>query len=114
MLTTHRRENFGAVMSGHLQALRRFVDSHEDIALVFPVHLNPAVREVAHTILEGNPRIRLIPPLYPAGTAHLRRRCRRDQGALRGIDLLIQEGMQAEVLILPDAVAQQVARGAAA
>jgi UDP-N-acetylglucosamine 2-epimerase (non-hydrolysing) len=66
VLTTHRRENFGQVMRGHLQALRRFVDRHADVALVFPVHANPAVREVAASVLGGNPRIRLIAPLnYP-------------------------------------------------
>lgn len=66
VLTTHRRENFGAVMHDHLATLRRFVDTHPDTALVFPVHSNPAVREVAYAVLDGNPRIRLISPLdYP-------------------------------------------------
>jgi UDP-N-acetylglucosamine 2-epimerase len=66
VLTTHRRENFGAVMRDHLVTLRRFVDTHPDTALVFPVHANPAVREVAYAVLDGNPRIRLIAPLdYP-------------------------------------------------
>lgn len=66
VLTTHRRENFGAVMRDHLVTLRRFIDSHADTALIFPVHANPAVREVAYDVLDGNPRIRLIAPLdYP-------------------------------------------------
>lgn len=66
VLTTHRRENFGAVMRDHLVTLRRFIDTHDDTALVFPVHANPAVREVAYAVLDGNPRIRLIAPLdYP-------------------------------------------------
>lgn len=66
VLTTHRRENFGPVMKGHLEALRRFVENHEDVALIFPVHTNPAVRAAAEAILQGAPRIRLVPPLdYP-------------------------------------------------
>lgn len=66
VLTTHRRENFGSVMREHLVTLRRFVDTYPDTALAFPVHANPAVREVAYAVLDGNPRIRLIPPLdYP-------------------------------------------------
>lgn len=66
VLTTHRRENFGTVMRDHLVTLRRFVDANPDTALVFPVHANPAVREVAYDVLDGNPRIRLIAPLdYP-------------------------------------------------
>lgn len=65
VLTTHRRENFGAVMRDHLVTLRRFIDSHADTALIFPVHANPAVREVAYDVLDGNPRIRLIAPRLP-------------------------------------------------
>jgi UDP-N-acetylglucosamine 2-epimerase (non-hydrolysing) len=65
-LTTHRRENFGEVMLGHLRALRRFVEHHEDLALVFPVHPNPAVRAAAQSALSGAPRVLLVEPLeYP-------------------------------------------------
>jgi UDP-N-acetylglucosamine 2-epimerase (non-hydrolysing) len=66
MLTTHRRESFGAVMAGNLTVLRDFVAAHEDVALVFPVHPNPNVRRVASNLLEGCPRTYLLPPLdYP-------------------------------------------------
>ena len=71
VLTTHRRENFGQVMRGHLETLRRFVEAHEDVALVFPVHANPAVREVASGVLDGVPRVRLIQPLDYADFLHL-------------------------------------------
>jgi len=65
-LTTHRRESFGDVMEGHLHALRRFVGRHEDLALVFPVHPNPAVRAAAQAALSGAPRVLLLEPLdYP-------------------------------------------------
>jgi UDP-N-acetylglucosamine 2-epimerase (non-hydrolysing) len=66
VLTTHRRENFGAVMSGHLEVLKRFVDAHDDVTLVFPVHANPVVREAAQGILGATPRVHLVPPMdYP-------------------------------------------------
>jgi UDP-N-acetylglucosamine 2-epimerase (non-hydrolysing) len=65
-LTTHRRESFGEVMQGHLRVLRRFVERHEDVALVFPVHPNPAVRATAEAALAGAPRVVLLEPLdYP-------------------------------------------------
>jgi UDP-N-acetylglucosamine 2-epimerase (non-hydrolysing) len=66
VLTTHRRESFGHVMAENLKVLRQFVDSHEDVALIFPVHPNPSVEGPACTYLSDHPRIRLIPPLdYP-------------------------------------------------
>ena len=65
-LTTHRRESFGARMKGNLEVLRRFVDKHADVVLVFPVHPNPAVRAVTREILSDQPRIMLVDPLnYP-------------------------------------------------
>ena len=65
-LTTHRRESFGDVMKGHLRVLRHFVERHEDLALVFPVHPNPAVRAAAEATLSGAPRVLCLEPLdYP-------------------------------------------------
>jgi UDP-N-acetylglucosamine 2-epimerase (non-hydrolysing) len=63
IVTTHRRESFGEVMSGNLGVLRNFIDQHEDIGLIFPVHPNPAVLGPATSILAGHPRIHLIQPL---------------------------------------------------
>jgi UDP-N-acetylglucosamine 2-epimerase (non-hydrolysing) len=66
VMTTHRRESFGAVMRGRMRALRRFVEAHDDVSVLFPVHANPAVREVAADELAGAPRVHLIDPLdYP-------------------------------------------------
>ncbi len=66
VVTTHRRENFGAIMRGHLQALRRFVERHGDVAVVFPVHPNPSVVAAAREELGGADRMHLISPLeYP-------------------------------------------------
>ncbi len=63
VLTTHRRESFGETMSGNLEVLRRFVEGHDDVALVFPVHPNPVVVETTAAILSGHPRIHLVTPL---------------------------------------------------
>jgi len=62
-MTCHRRENLGEKMHNIFTAVRRLVDDHEDIVLVYPVHLNPAVQEPARAILGGHPRIHLIDPL---------------------------------------------------
>lgn len=63
VLTTHRRESFGDVMARNLSVLRGFVERHEDAALLFPVHPNPAVTRVANEILAGHRRIHLVQPL---------------------------------------------------
>ena len=63
VLTTHRRESFGVVMTHNLQTLRDFVEVHRDVALIFPVHPNPTVVDQATSILSDHPRIHLIKPL---------------------------------------------------
>lgn len=63
VLTTHRRESFGARMEAQMRVLRDFVARHPDIELVFPVHPNPAVRLPAQALLSGCERIRLLAPL---------------------------------------------------
>lgn len=62
-MTAHRRENIGEKMENIFRAVRRLVEQHEDIVLVYPVHLNPAVQEPARQILGDHPRIHLIDPL---------------------------------------------------
>lgn len=62
LLTAHRRENFGAPLERILKAVRRLVEAHPDIEVVFPVHPNPNVKQVAEHILAGLDRVRLIPP----------------------------------------------------
>ncbi len=71
VLTTHRRENFGQVMSSHLKALRRFVERHQDIELIFSVHPNPSVRAVVDAEFTGVGRIHCIEPLEYADFIHL-------------------------------------------
>jgi UDP-N-acetylglucosamine 2-epimerase (non-hydrolysing) len=71
LLTTHRRENFGEIMSGNLGVLRRFVEDHPDVCLLFPVHPNPAVRAATREVLSAHPRIHLIDPLDYADFVHV-------------------------------------------
>ena len=63
LLTAHRRENFGPPLEEAFGALRELVERFEDIALLYPVHPNPHVREPAQRILGGHPRIKLTAPL---------------------------------------------------
>lgn len=63
LLTMHRRENQGTPMERVFKAIRRVVETHPDVEVVYPVHLNPAVQEVAHKVFNGLDRVHLIEPL---------------------------------------------------
>ncbi|MDQ2745943.1 MAG: UDP-N-acetylglucosamine 2-epimerase (non-hydrolyzing) [Acidobacteriota bacterium] len=63
LLTTHRRESFGATMTENLKILRDFVARHKDVCVIFPVHPNPNVRGVTEKILARRERIYLLEPL---------------------------------------------------
>ncbi|WAA13983.1 UDP-N-acetylglucosamine 2-epimerase (non-hydrolyzing) [Fervidibacillus halotolerans] len=63
LLTAHRRENLGEPMRNMFRAIKRIVQETPDVQVVYPVHLNPAVREVATEILGNDSRIHLIEPL---------------------------------------------------
>lgn len=63
LLTAHRRENLGEPMRNMFRAINRLLDKHNDIQIVYPMHMNPAVREVADEILGDNERVHLIEPL---------------------------------------------------
>lgn len=63
LLTAHRRENLGEPMRNIFKAVRRIVNEYPDIKVVYPVHLNPKVREVANEVFNGMDRVRLIEPL---------------------------------------------------
>ncbi len=63
LLTAHRRENLGEPMRNMFRAIKRLVEEHKDVKVVYPVHMNPAVREVAAEILGNDERIQLIEPL---------------------------------------------------
>ncbi|MCP8967631.1 non-hydrolyzing UDP-N-acetylglucosamine 2-epimerase [Ectobacillus ponti] len=63
LMTAHRRENLGEPMRNMFRAIKRLVDKYEDIQVVYPVHMNPVVREIAGDILGDDSRIHLIEPL---------------------------------------------------
>ncbi len=63
LITAHRRENLGEPMKHMFRAIRRVCDEHPDIKAIYPIHMNPAVRETADEILGGDERIRIIEPL---------------------------------------------------
>ncbi|MCI9312297.1 MAG: UDP-N-acetylglucosamine 2-epimerase (non-hydrolyzing) [Erysipelotrichaceae bacterium] len=63
LLTAHRRENLGDPMRQMFRAIKRIVDEYEDIKVVYPIHMNPIVRELANEIFENHTRIRMIEPL---------------------------------------------------
>ena len=63
MITAHRRENLGEPMKHMFRAIRRVCDEHPDVKAIYPIHMNPVVRETANAILGGDERIRIIEPL---------------------------------------------------
>lgn len=63
MITAHRRENLGEPMKNMFRAIRRVMDEHPDVKAIYPIHMNPIVRETADEILGGDDRIRIIEPL---------------------------------------------------
>ena len=63
LITAHRRENLGEPMARMFRAIRRVMDEHPDVKAIYPIHMNPQVREVAERELSGEDRIRIIDPL---------------------------------------------------
>ncbi len=63
VMTAHRRENLGEPLENICKAVRQLVEEFEDIEVVYPVHMNPAVREVAYAILGDLERVKLIEPV---------------------------------------------------
>ncbi|MGM8364779.1 non-hydrolyzing UDP-N-acetylglucosamine 2-epimerase [Virgibacillus sp. W0181] len=63
LMTAHRRENLGNNMEQMFRAIKRLVETHDDIRVIYPVHLNPVVKQTADEILGNDDRIQLIEPL---------------------------------------------------
>ena len=63
LITAHRRENLGDPMRRMFRAIRRIVKEYPDIKVIYPIHMNPMVREEPNEILGGSERIRIIEPL---------------------------------------------------
>lgn len=75
LVTTHRRENWGSSMRNIYQALIDIVNEFPDVEVVFPVHRNPVVRDIAEEMLQGRERFHLIDPLDYEPFANLMNRC---------------------------------------
>ncbi len=71
LVTAHRRESFGGPFESMCSALRRLAERNPDVQIVYPVHLNPNVREPVNRILAGHPRIHLLEPLRYEQFVHL-------------------------------------------
>ena len=63
LLTAHRRENIGRPLQNICNAVRRIVERYKDVEVIYPIHLNPLIRETVFTILANNDRIKLVEPL---------------------------------------------------
>ena len=63
LITAHRRENLGQPMRNMFRAIRRVMDEHPDVKAIYPIHMNPVVRETAAEILGDDDRIHIIEPL---------------------------------------------------
>ncbi len=63
LLTAHRRENQGEPMHHMFRAIRRIVDEHPNVKMIYPIHMNPVVRDAAEAELSGCARIHIIEPL---------------------------------------------------
>lgn len=63
LITAHRRENVGEHMVHMFRAIRRVLDTHSDVKAIYPIHMNPQVREIATEVFQGCSQIRIIEPL---------------------------------------------------
>lgn len=63
MITAHRRENLGEPMKHMFKAIRRVMDEHPDVKAIYPIHMNPVVRNIANEYLDNDDRIHIIEPL---------------------------------------------------
>ena len=63
MITAHRRENLGEPMRHMFKAIRRVMDEHSDVKAIYPIHMNPVVREIANEYLGDDDRVHIIEPL---------------------------------------------------
>lgn len=74
-MTCHRSENIGKPMENIFTALLDIINKNQDAELVFPMHLNPKIRDIAYRILKDNPRIHLMEPLDYEASVNMQARC---------------------------------------
>lgn len=115
-ITVHRRENLGSPMRNIFRAIRRVLDERTDCKAIYPIHMNPLVREIAKQELEGCNRIHIIEPLEVIDCHNFEARsflCLTDSGGIQeecpsfGVPVLVlrdtterPEGIEAGVLRL--------------
>lgn len=63
LITAHRRENIGEPMKNMFHAIRRVMAEHQDIKVIYPIHMNPVIREIAYDVFSNDQRIHIIEPL---------------------------------------------------
>ena len=63
LITAHRRENLGEPMRHMFRAIRRIIEEYSDVKAIYPIHMNPCVRQIAEEELSGCERIKMIEPL---------------------------------------------------
>ena len=63
LLTAHRRENLGEPMYNIFRAIKRIVEEYDDVKVVYPIHMNPKIREIAKDVIGNNDKIKIIEPL---------------------------------------------------
>ena len=115
-ITAHRRENLGEPMHQMFRGIRRVLDNHPECKAVYPVHMNPAIREIAHFEFDGSENIHLIDPIGVVDCHNFEARsylCLTDSGGIQeecpnfGVPVLVMrdmterpEGVEAGVLKL--------------
>ena len=85
-ITAHRRENLGIPMHNMFRAIRRVLDEHKDCKAVYPIHMNPVVREAAEQELGGCDRIHIIEPMEVTDCHNFEARsflCLTDSGGIQ-------------------------------
>lgn len=75
LVTAHRRENIGTPLRNICNALKRIATEYEDVHVIFPVHMNPAVREIVFPLLAGTERVHLLDPIDVFDTHNLMAKC---------------------------------------
>ena len=128
LVTAHRRENFGEPLESICEALKRLA-SRGDVEIVYPVHLNPNVKEPVHRLLGNIPHVTLLPPLDYLPLVHLMKRASlvlTDSGGIQeeapafGVPVLVlrevterPEGVEAGTLKLVGTDAERIVSQAA-
>lgn len=63
MITAHRRENLGEPMKNMFKAIKKVLDEHPDVKAIYPIHMNPEIKNIAYSIFDNTDRIHIIDPL---------------------------------------------------